>query len=188
MFKINTFYDFDRPNAPWDSLQSSAKKWPALPHSLDKRRVVAPTREKLAKLDDMRMPKYTPEESAKEKARILSVLERVGFDDAMRAYAQAVIQNKYVPKELIMSGMKTMKSEMAIMMEIMQNWERMTEEDQKEIAFATIGGESVLRDMIQALPETVVEIPTNPEGTEIKKISGMTLMRWMPEPLKKLVR
>lgn len=64
----------------------------------------------------------------------------------------------------------------------------MTEEDQKEIAFATIGGESVLRDMIQALPETVVEIPTNPEGTEIKKISGMTLMRWMPEPLKKLVR
>lgn len=69
----------------------------------------------------MRMPKYTPEESAKEKARILSVLERVGFDDAMRAYAQAVIQNKYVPKELIMSGMKTMKSEMAIMMEIMQN-------------------------------------------------------------------
>lgn len=122
-------------------------------------------------LDDMRTPKYTPEESAKEKARILSVLERVGFDDAMRAYAQAVIKDKFVPKELIQSGMKVMKSEMEIMIEIMQNGERMTEEDQKAVAFATIGGENVLRDMVQALPETVVEIPTNPEGTEVKKIS-----------------
>ncbi len=92
-------------------------------------------------LNDMQTSKYTPEESAKEKTRILSVLERVGFDDAMQAYAQAVIKNKYVSKELIQSGVKVMKSEMEIMMEIMKNGERMTEEDQKAVAFAMMGGE-----------------------------------------------
>jgi hypothetical protein len=202
--KINTYYNLDKPTAPkenasnlpkrqispqaWLSLSDEERMQITQERKNSKNKVITPTREKLATLHDMRTKKYTPEESTKEKDRILSVLEKVEFDNIVQATIKAIIENKFVPKELIQSGTKVMRSEIGIIMEIMQNGNHMTEEDQKEVLFTIIGGEGVLRDMLQALPETVVEIPINPEGTEIKKISWTILIPWIQEVLKKLVR
>jgi hypothetical protein len=51
-----------------------------------------------------------------------------------------------------------------------------------------LGGEDAVKTMFRALPETVIEVPTNKEWTEVKKVSGMTLIQWMPEPLKRFAR
>lgn len=137
-------------------------------------------------MDEAIIPKFTSEESAKEKARILSLLDKLHFVDAMKAYAQAVVQNNYVPKELVISARKTVNAEMGNLIELGESLPRMIDSDAREVIFTMLGGEDAFKAMIRALPKTLVEMPTDQEGTEVKKVSGITLMHWLPEYLKKM--
>ena len=122
------------------------------------------TVEKIRELkESLTPPKYTPEESAQEKNRILGLLDSMKFVGTMRDIAQAAIRDKHVPKELIMSMMRLPQADGDMMVSILKNESRMTLEDQEAIVFATIGGESVLRELIRVAPETTVEIPMNAE-------------------------
>jgi hypothetical protein len=81
----------------------------------------------------------------------------------MRSYVQAVIQNKYVPKELLIEGRKVLESEKSIILELAESLVKMTEADSAELVFTMLGGEDAVKTMFRALPETVIEVPTNKE-------------------------
>lgn len=123
--------------------------------------------------------KYTPEESAKERDRILSLLKDIKFDDTMREFAQAAIRDKHIPKEVMMSMEKAAQIDSEVMKDVLKNNKEMTFDDQEAVVFAMFGGESVFKEFIQALPGVTVEVPLNTEWTQVQNVAGKDILPYL---------
>ena len=98
------FHDFDRPSTSLSTpleISKGEKVSPKKSITLsppDKEKKRAEFRQLM---DDLAPKPFTPEESTKEKDRILSMLDKLEFDDNVRDIFDAIIKNQFVPKELI---------------------------------------------------------------------------------------
>ena len=94
------FYDLDRPNtAPTTPLVKEEKNFPNkhLPPS-DKARISSEFYKLRA---DIQEKPFTPEDSAKERDRIIALLNTLEFHRHLQVVFDAIITTQFVPKELI---------------------------------------------------------------------------------------